>query len=73
MRFEDFVLQQDTTLARLEAFLGIKLAKVPVRPETVGRWRSQPDVVGYDFLEPALRAYDYEIPIGTTLRETSLC
>lgn len=73
VRFEDFVLQQDTTLARLEAFLGIKLAKVPVRPETVGRWRSQPDVVGYDFLEPALRAYDYEIPIGTTLRETSLC
>lgn len=40
VRFEDFVLDQDRTLARLEDFLGIKLAKIDVRPESVGRWRN---------------------------------
>lgn len=42
VRFEDFVLDQDATLARLEGFLGFKLAKIPVRPESVGRWRTAP-------------------------------
>ena len=40
VRFEDFVMQQDATLRRLEDFLGIPMAKIPVRPETVGRWRT---------------------------------
>ena len=41
VRFEDFVLRQEETLARLEAFLGFPLARIPVRPESVGRWRQQ--------------------------------
>ena len=62
VRFEDFVLDQDRTLRRLEEFLGIKLAKIPVKPEAVGRYRTDPGVSYYDFFAPAMRAYGYEIP-----------
>lgn len=40
VRFEDFVLDQRSTLDRLEGFLGIKLAQIEVRPDAVGRWRT---------------------------------
>ncbi len=62
VRFEDFVLRQDETLARLEDFLGIKLFKIPVRPEAAERWKSDTGVSYYDFFEPAMRQYGYEIP-----------
>ena len=39
VRFEDFVLKQEETLLRLEAFLGIPLSRIVVRPEAVGRWK----------------------------------
>jgi len=48
-RFEDFVLRQEETLARLEAFLGFPLARIPVRPETVGRWKTDEDVHDFPF------------------------
>ena len=56
------MLRQDETLARLEAFLGIKLAKIPVRPEAVDRWKTDGGVTYFDFLEPAMREYGYKIP-----------
>ncbi len=62
VRFEDFVLKQDETLARLEEFLGIPLAKIPVKPEAVGRWKLDPELSYYDFFEPAMREYGYELP-----------
>lgn len=62
VRFEDFVLRQEETLKRLEAFLGIPLARIPVRPESVDRWRKDKGVNYFDFLEPAMRSYGYEIP-----------
>ena len=62
VRFEDFVLDQDTTLLRLEDFLGIKLVKIPVQPETVGRWKLDTGVNYYDFFTPAMQQYGYEIP-----------
>lgn len=40
VRFEDFVLDQKNTLAKLEEFLGINLAQIEVRPDAVGRWRT---------------------------------
>ena len=40
VRFEDFVLEQEATLARLEAFLGFPLARIEVRADSVGRWRT---------------------------------
>jgi hypothetical protein len=62
VRFEDFVLRQDETLQRLEEFLGIRLAKIPVRPEAVGRWKQSSEARYYDFLRPALEEYGYELP-----------
>jgi Sulfotransferase family len=61
VRFEDFVLRQDETLARLEQFLGIKLAKIPVRPETIGRWRTDTGTHYFDFFAPAMKEYGYEV------------
>ncbi len=62
VKFEDFVLDQDKTLERLEDFLGIKLAKIPVRPEAVGRWKKDEGTNYFDFFEPAMREYGYEMP-----------
>jgi hypothetical protein len=63
VRFEDFVLDQDKTLARLEDFLGIELAKIPVRPETVGRYQADAGVNYFDFFAPAMIEYGYEMPV----------
>jgi hypothetical protein len=62
VRFEDFILKQDETLARLEDFLGIKLAKIPVNPETVGRWKLDDQVNYFDFFAPTMAQYQYELP-----------
>lgn len=62
VRFEDFILQQDATLRKLGGYLGIELAKIAVRPETVGRWKKDEGTSYYDFLEPAMREYGYEYP-----------
>lgn len=59
VRFEDFVLDQEATLARLEDFLGFELARIPVRPEAVGRWQSDDGVHYFDFLKPAMEHYGY--------------
>jgi hypothetical protein len=66
VRFEDFILDQAATLARLEQFLGIPLAKIEVRPETVNRWKEDEGPNYYDFFEPAMRKYGYEIPIANS-------
>ncbi len=47
VRFEDFIFRQEETLQRLEQFLGIPLARIPVRTDSVGRWRQAN--VTYDF------------------------
>lgn len=47
VRFEDFVLNQERTLARLETFLGIPLARIAVRPASIGRWKT--DTAQHDF------------------------
>lgn len=62
VRFEDFILKQEETLARLEAFLGIPLARVIVRPDVIGRWKTDPEGNYYDFFKPAMLEYGYEIP-----------
>jgi len=72
VRFEDFVLRQDETLARLAEFLGIKLAKIPVRPEAVGRWKSDGGVNYYDFFAPAMRQFGYEVPPGRDERQEAI-
>ena len=66
VRFEDFVQRQDHTLARLESYLGVKLARIPVTPEAVGRWKTDSGANYYDFLAPAMERYGYEIPATAT-------
>jgi hypothetical protein len=62
VRFEDFVLKQEETLARLEDYLGIKLGRIIVRPDAVERWKYDSGVNYFDFFEPAMREYGYPIP-----------
>jgi hypothetical protein len=62
VRLEDFVLNQEETLTRIEGFLGIPLARIPVNPDAVGRWKLDEGVNYFDFFEPAMREYGYEIP-----------
>jgi len=69
VRFEDFVQHRDETVDRLEGYLGFELARIPVRPEAVARWRRDNGVNYYDFLEPAMRRYGYEIPAPAADRE----
>ena len=49
IRFEDFILKQEETLKRLEAFLGIPLGRIVVRPDAVARWKQETDTSRYDF------------------------
>jgi hypothetical protein len=62
VRFEDFVLQQDETLKNLEAYLGIPMAKIIVRPETVGRWKTDAGKHDYDFFMEDIDELGYEQP-----------
>jgi len=59
IRFEDFVLDQDATLDKTERFLGIPLAKIEVRPEAVGRWKTDPGVHDFDFLKEDMKELGY--------------
>ncbi len=62
VRFEDFVLRQDETLRCLEDFLEIPLAKIPVKPEAVGRWKSDAGPYDYDFFTSTMQDYGYSEP-----------
>ena len=62
LRFEDLVQRQDETIARLESCLGVKLARIPVKPEAVGRWKTDTGPNYYDFLAPAMERHGYEMP-----------
>lgn len=59
VRFEDFVHDRDATVDRLEAYLGVELARIPVRPESVGRWRNSQMDFDFDFFSTALAEYGY--------------
>ncbi len=59
VRFEDFVLEQDQTLRRLEEFLGIPLQKIEVRPDAVGRWKTSDTNADFPFWREDLKAFGY--------------
>jgi hypothetical protein len=59
VRFEDFVLSQDATLARLEAYLDIPLGRIVVRPDAVARYTRDTEPNDFDFFVPALVQYGY--------------
>jgi hypothetical protein len=62
VRFEDFVLRQNAALRRLQEFLGIPLAKIIVRREPVGRWKTDTACHYFDFLEEDMRELGYKLP-----------
>ncbi len=59
IRFEDMVLDQENTLARLEAFLGIPLARIEMRPESVGRWKTDNEPHDFPCFQEELSSYSY--------------
>jgi hypothetical protein len=60
VRFEEFVLAQDETLSRLEAFLGLPLAKVEVRRDPIGRWKTDEGVHYFDFFAEDMQELGYQ-------------
>jgi len=60
LRFEDFVLRQDDTLQKLQAYLGFPLAKIEVRSDSVGRWKADTGRHDFSFFETAMAAYGYD-------------
>jgi len=59
LRFEDFVLRQEETLAKLTDYLGIPMATIEVRPDSVGRWRQSDMHRDYPFFQETLERYGY--------------
>ncbi len=60
VRFEDMVFTQDETLARLSSFLGIPLAKIPMRTDSVGRYKTDEGTHMYPFFAEEMKACGYE-------------
>ena len=60
VRFEDMVFAQDATLARLSDFLGIPLAKIPMRADSVGRYKTDDGAHMFPFFESEMQAFGYE-------------
>ena len=59
VRFEDFILRQEETLGRLEAFLGIPLARIIVRRGTIGRWKTDEGRHDFEFFGEAMAESGY--------------
>lgn len=61
VRFEDFVLDQATTLKRLGEFLGFPLVQIPVKPQTIGRYKIDQGRHDFPFFRSDLLEHGYEI------------
>ncbi len=61
IRFEDFVLNQEHTLKRLEAFLEMPLVRIPVRTDSIGRYIKDGGRNCFDFFLDDIREEGYEI------------
>ena len=59
VRFEDLVLKQEETLKRLEDFLGIPLARVVARRDSIGRWKTDEGQHYFDFFKEAMEETGY--------------
>lgn len=65
LSLEEFVRNQDEVLKKLGELVGLEIARIPVKPEAVGRYKSAEGVSYYDFLGPAMQELGYEVPAGT--------
>lgn len=60
VRFEDMVFHQDETLARLEKFLGIPMAKIEMRTDSVGRYKTDDGVHMFPFFQTEMDELGYD-------------
>jgi len=60
-RFEDLVFDQENTLDRIGKFLGIKLAKIEMRPDSVGRYKTDTNPHMFDFFTEDMAECGYEL------------
>ena len=58
-RFEDMVFKQDEVLSILGDFLGVKLAKIEMRPESVGRYKTDEGNHMFDFFKSDMDECQY--------------
>jgi hypothetical protein len=63
IRLEDFILRQDETLARIEHFMGIPIARIEARRDSVERFKLDQGVSYYPFFMPDMLEYRYELPV----------
>ena len=59
VRLEDFVLHQERELTRLEQFLSIPLARIPVKTDPLGRHTRSEGITFPEFLNDALVEHGY--------------
>jgi hypothetical protein len=61
VKFEDLVLDHESTMQRLEDFLGIPLARIVIDKTRVGQWKTDPRLVPYvALLADDMRSLGYE-------------
>jgi len=60
VRFEDMVFKQDDVLSSLSEYLGIKLAKIEMRPDSVGRYKTDEGNYMFDFFKSDMNECRYE-------------
>ena len=60
LRFEDMVFNQNETLSKLNDYLGIKMAKIEMRADSVGRWKESDKKYMFDFFAEDMRECGYE-------------
>lgn len=60
VRFEDMVFKQDDVLSALSEYLGIKLAKIEMRPDSVGRYKTDDGNYMFDFFKSDMDECGYE-------------
>ena len=61
VRFEDMVFDQDNTIRQISDYLGIPIAKIEMRPDSVGRYKKDDGVHMFDFFEGDMKDLGYEL------------
>ncbi|HEY3290465.1 MAG TPA: sulfotransferase [Anaerolineae bacterium] len=59
VRFEDFVLRQDEAIQKLQTYLGFPLGKIIIRPEAVGRWKTDTGTHFFNFFQDDMTELGY--------------
>ena len=60
LRFEDMVFKQEQTLEKLAVYLGIKMAKIEMRTDPVGRYKTAEGKYMFDFFKEEMEVLGYD-------------